>query len=238
VPPALAARVAGAPAALTDALTLRVADLAEYQDVAYAGRYLETVLEVARAEEAATGDPAFPVSAAVVDGLAHLLAVKDEYEVARLHLDPAVRTAVEDEFGPGTRTSVLLSPPTLRALGLRGKVRVGRAAGPMFRLLRAGRRLRGTALDPFGHTALRRTERALPDEYLALVRRGLAGLTPQTAPTVVAIAALAGEVRGYEDVRRRSIDRFRRRAAELEGRLAARGGAGPTTPAHHWPVAG
>jgi hypothetical protein len=55
---------------------------------------------------------------------------------------------------------------------------------------------------------------------------------------VTAIAALAEEVRGYEDVKRRNIDRFRARAAELVALLVRRSGDGPAGTSHGWPIAG
>jgi indolepyruvate ferredoxin oxidoreductase len=75
-------------------------------------------------------------------------------------------------------------------------------------MLRAGRRLRGTALDPFGRAEVRRVERALPEEYLALV---------EAAPAAVAVsvADLADVVRGYEDIKLANVERFRDEADKL-----------------------
>jgi indolepyruvate ferredoxin oxidoreductase len=102
-------------------------------------------------------------------------------------------------------------------------------------MLRAGRHLRGTALDPFRRAEMRVTERALVDEYRALVAASLEQLTPASAATVAALAGLAEEVRGYEDVKRRNIERFRLRAAELVAQL---GQARPTDASQHQPIAG
>jgi indolepyruvate ferredoxin oxidoreductase len=86
---------------------------------------------------------------------------------------------------------------------------------PVFRALRAMRRLRGTAADPFGRTRLRRMERALVAEYDGLVAEALELLGPETAADVLAIAELPDVVRGYEDVKVRSVERFRGQASGL-----------------------
>ncbi|HEV3368122.1 MAG TPA: indolepyruvate ferredoxin oxidoreductase family protein [Acidimicrobiales bacterium] len=221
LPVSLRRPLASAPAVLADLLEVRAADLVGYQSTAYARRYLQRVLEVAGIESERTGDPDVPVAAAYARGLHKLMAYKDEYEVARLHLDAATRTALRAEFGEGAATRVLLHPPVLKALGLKRKIGLGHAAGPAFRMLRAGRHLRGTALDPFGWAEMRRTERALVDEYDGLVSEALGQLHPASAGTVTAMAALADDIRGYEDVKRRNIDRFRGRAAELVAELGA-----------------
>ena len=221
LPVSLRRPLASAPAVLADLLEVRAADLVGYQNTAYARRYLQRVLEVAGIESERTGDPDVPVAAAYARGLHKLMAYKDEYEVARLHLDAAPRTALRAEFGEGAATRVLLHPPVLKALGLKRKIGLGHAAGPAFRMLRAGRHLRGTALDPFGWAEMRRTERALVDEYDGLVSEALGQLHPASAGTVTAMAALADDIRGYEDVKRRNIDRFRGRAAELVAELGA-----------------
>ena len=156
------------------------------------------------------------------------MAYKDEYEVARLHLDVVEQARRDAEFGPGARPRVMLHPPLLRALGMRRKLGLPEStARPMFAALRTGRRLRGTALDPFGRTSLRRLERALVDEHRALTRRALAQLRPATADAIAEIAGLADMIRGYEQVKVRSVDRYRAAAAE---RLAALDGADDLLP--------
>ncbi|MGP0032442.1 MAG: indolepyruvate ferredoxin oxidoreductase family protein [Acidimicrobiales bacterium] len=231
-PASLRGLLDSAPAAVASLVERRTADLAGYQSVGYAERYLRQVLEVAPIEAERTGDPAAPVTTAFARGLHKLMAYKDEYEVARLHLDATQQSELAAAFGPGAVTKVLLHPPALKALGLKRKIHLGPAARPAFRVLRAGRRLRGTVLDPFGRTEMRRTERALVEEYVALVHRSLGALNPGSAGAVAAIAALAEEIRGYEDVKRRNISRFRTRAGELEARLgeAVAADASPARP--------
>jgi indolepyruvate ferredoxin oxidoreductase len=141
------------------------------------------------------------------------MAYKDEYEVARLHLDPVEVGRREAEYGPDARVSVMLHPPALRAMGMQRKIKIdGRAAGPMFRALRAARKLRGTPLDLFGRAEVREVERALIGEYQAAVRTALAA---GTVEQVVEVAETADLVRGYEDIKLAAVAKFRARVAEL-----------------------
>ncbi len=214
-PVALERLLDSAPPTLVPVLGRRAADLVGWQSTRIARRYVEEVLVVAREEAERTSGSSHPVAVAYAKGLHKLWAYKDEYEVARLHLDPMQRAAVEAEFGPGARTRVLLRPPLLAAFGLRRKISVGRMARPAFAALRAARHLRGTPLDPFGRTSMRRTERSLVGEYRHAVRRAMEHLQPGNASIVEALAGLPQEVRGFEDVKRRGIERFRQRLAEL-----------------------
>jgi indolepyruvate ferredoxin oxidoreductase len=143
------------------------------------------------------------------------MAYKDEYEVARLHLDTFEQARFRAEFGDRVRVQVLLHPPLMRAFGLDHKLRFGKSAKPLFRVLRAGRRLRGTPLDPFGVARVRRTERALIGEYQSLVATALSRLDATTAATVLQVAELPELVRGYEDIKLAGVKRMRARAAEL-----------------------
>jgi indolepyruvate ferredoxin oxidoreductase len=150
------------------------------------------------------------------------MAYKDEYEVARLHLDPVERAKVAAEFGADAKVYFLLHPPLLRALGLKRKLRLGPWFRPAFATLRAMRRLRGTPLDVFGLPEVRRVERRLPGEYRELVAGALAHLGPDTHATVARIADLPDVIRGYEDIKLRSVERFREEAARLEAQLTSR----------------
>jgi indolepyruvate ferredoxin oxidoreductase len=212
----------GAEGELRRLLEIRVPELIAYAGSAkLARRYAEEVMAVAAAEtrRGAPGETA--VAEAFARNLHKLLAYKDEYEVARLHLDEAERAKLDGTFGEGAKVYVMLHPPLLRAMGLDHKLKLRSGAiAPAFRMLRGMRRVRGTKLDVFGLPKVRRVERALPDEYRALVQRSLERLTPVTHATVAEIADLPDLVRGYEDIKLANVERFRARAAELEDELA------------------
>jgi indolepyruvate ferredoxin oxidoreductase len=200
------------PEALRQLVRSRVAELIAFQSTGVARTYLRRVADVAGTERSATGDPQLPVTGSFARGLFALTAVKDEYEVARLHLLEEEQQAFARAF-PGARPVYMLKPPLLASLGLQRKIKLVRTARPAFRLLRAGRRLRGTALDPFGWSAERRGERRFHDEYLSWVAIALEHLTPATADAVRAVVDLANDVHGYAHVRRASVDRVRAEAA-------------------------
>ena len=196
----------------------RVPELAAFQSAAYARRYAEAVRRVQVAEQERVpgrGD----LAEAVARNLFKLMAYKDEYEVARLHLDSFERAKLDRELGEGARVWFNLHPPLLRALGLKRKLKLGRWFVPAFRLLRSMRRLRGTPLDPFGLARVRRVERRLVGEYEELVSEALAALTPATHATAVELCELPDLVRGYEDIKLESVERFRERAQELREEL-------------------
>ncbi|HEX5303566.1 MAG TPA: indolepyruvate ferredoxin oxidoreductase family protein [Streptosporangiaceae bacterium] len=198
----------------------RSSDLTAYQDQAYARRYLDVIERVRAAEQDKT-----PGSTALTEAVARylyqLMAYKDEYEVARLSLDPSVGAGLEAEFGPGARASWRLHPPVLRALGMKRKIALGPWFAPAFRVLRAMRRVRGTRLDPFGRTRVRIAERELIEEYLGLVDHLIGRLSPATSALAVQLASLPDVVRGYEEVKLRNVESYHQSLAELRAQLDA-----------------
>ena len=195
-------------------LEIRVPDLVAYQDAAYARSYVEFVRKVADAERARVPGET-RLSEAVARYLYKLMAYKDEYEVARLHLRADVERALAEEFPGGVKLQYNLHPPMLRALGMTRKLKFGKWFDGAFRALVGLRKLRGTALDPFGRAHVRRVERALPGEYRVLIEKALVDLGPETYERAVKLAALPDIVRGYEDIKLRNVEKFRDEVRKL-----------------------
>ena len=193
---------------------IRAAQLVAYQDERTARRYVGDVLAAWRAERRVGAATTF--SEAVARGLHKLTAYKDEYEVARLLTDPAFEAALAAEVPGGTRLRYRLHPPVLRSLGRDRKIAFGPWMRPVLAALARGKVLRGTPLDPFGRTAVRKLERELRDDYRAMVGRLGADLTAATYDTAVAAAEAADLVRGYEEVKMAGVARYRARLAELD----------------------
>jgi indolepyruvate ferredoxin oxidoreductase len=204
---------------LAATIAIRHDELIAYADEHYARTYLDAV---GRLHAAASDDA---LTAAVARNLYKLMAYKDEYEVARLTQDPSFAARVSHDFGNDAQVAVRLHPPTLRTLGMRDKLALGRWANTPLSALAKMKRLRGTALDPFGRSEIRRTERALVAEYRALLEslaRAFSGggLGAEQMPAVIALAELPDMVRGYEGVKMRNVERYR---AELGRQRAALG---------------
>jgi indolepyruvate ferredoxin oxidoreductase len=163
------------------------------------------------------------LSEAVARNLFKLMAYKDEYEVARLHLDAVEQAKLARDLGEDAKIWFNLQPPLMRALGLKRKLRLGTWFVPAFRALRAARRLRGTGLDPFAHSEVRRVERALIGEYEELVEETLTHLGPETHDVAVELCELPDVIRGYEEIKLRGVALFRKRAEPLRRRLRSGG---------------
>jgi indolepyruvate ferredoxin oxidoreductase len=198
---------AGLPSPHREQISSLAADLIDYQNIDLAHCFAELVVDAWNVERQAGGEGDF--SAAVAAGYHKLLAYKDEYEVARLLLDHPSSNG---------RVTWLLHPPVLRARGLTRKVKLGPWSRPVMKALRAARRIRGSALDPFGRTPLRRMEKRLPTEYVEAVRALLPTLTEENLELATEVALLPMSVRGYEGVKERSITSYR---SELARRLAS-----------------
>ena len=197
---------------------VRVPELVAYQDADYARRWAQLVRRVHVAEQERTPGHS-ELAETVARQLYKLMAYKDEYEVARLHLDAVERAKLDAEFGGDARVYFMLHPPLLRALGLKRKLKLGAWFVPAFRALYRMRRVRGTRLDPFGRAEVRRVERELIEEYERTVSESLTLLTPETHDAVVELLELPDVVRGYEEIKLRNVTLYRKRTEAALKRL-------------------
>ncbi|VTU38926.1 2-oxoacid ferredoxin oxidoreductase [Variovorax sp. PBL-H6] len=193
----------------------RVEFLTAYQNTAYAGQYKAFVAKVQQAE-ASLGKSS--LAETVARYLFKLMAYKDEYEVARLHSDRGFLERVEGMFEGDYKLNYHLAPPMIAQRNAKGelqKQKFGPAMLTGFRLLAKLKGLRGTALDPFGRTDERRTERALVGEYRASIEELLSGLDASNHALALEIASLPEQIRGYGHVKERNLKAARIRWAEL-----------------------
>ena len=201
-----------------DIVARRVDFLTGYQNAAYAARYTTLVDRAAAAENAkAPGMSGF--AEAVARYYFKLLAYKDEYEVARLHSDPAFLKRIADQFEGDYKLKFHLAPPLFAkhdpVTGHPRKTTYGPWVRPLFRVLARFKFLRGTAFDPFGRTAERRTERQLIADYEALVAELIERLGHDSHALAVELARLPEQIRGYGHVKAKSIDATRTKQTEL-----------------------
>jgi indolepyruvate ferredoxin oxidoreductase len=227
-------RLEGAPSTETadtlDALIARrEAFLTDYQDAALAQRYRALVDRVRHAEAALGRET---LTDAVARQYARLLAVKDEYEVARLYTDGAFMASLGDQFERWDGLTFHMAPPLLARRGADGrprKMRLGAWLMPALRLLAPARRIRGRWFDPFGHTEERRLERQLARDYEALIDDVLALLTTDKHALAVAIAKVPENIRGYGHVKLANLASAKGRWRELLDRFHGRAAPGSTT---------
>uniref|UniRef100_UPI002DD661E4 DUF6537 domain-containing protein n=1 Tax=Pseudorhodoferax sp. TaxID=1993553 RepID=UPI002DD661E4 len=139
---------------------------------------------------------------------AKLLAIKDEYEVARLYTDGAFERSLREQFERWDGLRFHLAPPLLAKPGADGRTRKLKFGGWMWRamaLLARLRGLRGSPLDPFGYADERRMERQLVREYEALIEELLVGLSADKLELALQLARLPERVRGYGPVKHANV---------------------------------
>jgi len=204
----------------------RVALLTDYQDAAYAQRYRQLVERV-RAAEAALGQAgeAERLTKAVARYYAKLLAIKDEWEVARLYTDGKFEAALKAQFENWESLSFHMAPPLLAKPGADGRVKKIEMGSWTFKALKTlarFKRLRGTALDLFGKTEERRMERQLIADYEALLNELLAHLSADKLDLAVQLARLPEKIRGYGHVKLANVVTVRAQWQELLDRFHGR----------------
>jgi indolepyruvate ferredoxin oxidoreductase len=215
---------------LDEIIARRVEFLTAYQDAAYARRYSDLVAKV-RAAEASKIAGSTALAEAVARYYFKLLAIKDEFEVARLYAETDFLARVAAQFEGDYKLNFHLAPPVLnkpdQETGEAKKSVYGPWMMSAFRTLAKLKRFRGTALDPFGKTAERRRERELIGEYETLVAELSGALAAHNHSLAVELAQIPEHIRGYGHVKDRHLVAAKKKEAEL---LAAFRDAKPVGP--------
>ncbi|MBW6496553.1 MAG: indolepyruvate ferredoxin oxidoreductase family protein, partial [Burkholderiaceae bacterium] len=208
---ALAPAVAPVPT-LEELVAAQCDRLGAYQGRGLAARYRERVEQVRSAELRVAGTAPraaksgaetarttaddncgahdFPLTRAFATQYARLLALKDEYEVARLLSGETLRSALRAEFEgePGSDYGLRFhfSLPPLPGMGGKRstKLDVGQWALPLLSGAAWLRRVRGTWLDPLRFSARHRAQRRVAEDYAAAIIGRLAALTVEDLPEV------------------------------------------------------
>ncbi len=196
--------------------------LTAYQDAAYSARY-RGLVEKVRAREAAVAPGRDVLTSAVARNLYKLMAIKDEYEVARLYTDGSFAKRLEEKFEGKVRLAIHLAPPVFGSLNPDTGLPEKRTFGPWLlkamKLLAKGKRLRGTPFDFFGRTAERKAERAALADYEARIEGLLPGLTAGNLALAASYASVPDMIRGFGHVKAAAMKKAEARYGELEAAL-------------------
>ncbi len=206
---------------LDEIIARRVAELTDYRDAGFAARYSDMV---ARVRAAGLSDTAVT---AVAKGYYKLMAVKDEWEVARLYAKPEFKAELAEAFEGDLELTFYFGawpyggtdPKTGKPV--KGAVS-GKSAMRFFGLLNRFRGLRGTWLDPFRNTAEAQLARKLLSDYEADIDFALANWSEARAVQIAALLDLPDQIRGYGHIRERHAAQVDKSRAELRAEITAK----------------
>ncbi len=205
---------------IEEVIDRRVAFLAAYQNNAYAKAYRDRVNKVREAEDRAKAGST-SLTEAVARNLFKLMAVKDEYEVARLYTDGSFRSQLHNQFESFDHLEFHLAPPIFAKRGADGRLRKS-SYGPWmlkaFSALAALKGLRGTVFDIFGYSEERRMERRLLADYESDLDMIVSRLSAKNMDAAAALASLPAIIRGFGHVKAANAEK----AAEERKRLLER----------------
>ncbi|SOE16403.1 indolepyruvate ferredoxin oxidoreductase [Hoeflea halophila] len=193
---------------VADIIGRRAEFLEDYQNKAWAAQYRATLQPLVEAEERATGRTG-PVSEAAARSLFKLMAIKDEYEVARLYSDGSFKRQLGKQFESYDRLEYHMAPPVLGRKDSKGhpaKTTFGHGLAAVFPVLAALKVIRGTALDVFGYSAERRLERRILADFIDEIDQMTGVLRRDNAAQVAEFLSYPAKVKGYGHVKKRNYE--------------------------------
>jgi len=125
-----------------------------------------------------------------------------------LHTDKQFLERVKTQFEGDFKVFYHLAPPLLAKRNEKGhlvKQKMSPATLLIFKVLAKFKFLRGTALDIFGRTEERQTERALIQEYMDAVTEVLTSLKAENHALAVQLGNVPEQIRGFGHVKERNL---------------------------------
>lgn len=210
---------AALPETLDDVIDRRATYLAQYQNAAWAEKYRTTVARALQAEKA-LGTPDMPFTDAVARSLFKVMSYKDEYEVARLHVQTGFVEKLSVDFEGDFKVRYHLAPPLWPskkdARGRPMKTEFGSWIRTPMKALAKMKSVRGTMLDPFGYTQERKMERGMIDTCTQTIDDSLSVLNQDNAEELTAIMTLFTEIKGFGPVKEAAAET---QLAEISSRM-------------------
>lgn len=196
----------------------RVERLTDYQNAAYAQRYADDVAAIRALDPSA--DSTRSLTRAVAKQLYRMMAIKDEYEVARLHSSADFRAQLDATFEGDYSLRFHLAPPLLSRpdpqTGKLSKKEFGPWMMGAFKWMAKMRFLRGTRLDIFALSDERKAELADLSNYRTLLEDIRARLNQNNYDLALELAELPAKLRGYGHVRAKNREHVMQRQRELQ----------------------
>ena len=193
----------------TEALAYFADRLAAYHDQAYADQYHGVIKPVL--DQLAVICPDDDRLARKAARAAYrIMAIKDEYEVARLMTSAEFNDQIKTQFGGAASMHYHLAPPLMGFLKHRNgkprKIRFGAWMTTVFKGLKKLKPLREGVFDIFGYSQERRREWAFRDQGLAMITAMTPRLTAENKDQFEAMLDVLLSVRGYGYVKLASLD--------------------------------
>jgi len=208
-------------------LNHRVPELVAYQNLSYAKEYVDFIAKVHNEEKQSQNSSLLTQN--VAKYLFKLMAVKDEYEVARLSLKPELEAAIQSEFGSSAKVNFMLHPPIMKKLenipllnklpGVKSKLSLGKWFKVFFVLLKNLKFLRGTKLDfmAWFSADVRKADTEVLAHYKTVITENLPSIKNGGYDKMIKFSALPDVIRGYEEVRLETLNTYYNNSKQILG---------------------